>query len=450
MAIPVRLRLALVAAALIVTIEAAVGAFVYLRLEADLRAAVDDGLVERAQALVAEPPTSPALAPLSTDVGDIFAAVLTRADKVVASTPDIDSTLLLDAPTLAAIEGPRLFERTIPTDEDPQVVRVLAMPGATGQVVVTGVAFDDQRATLDTLGEELAVALPIAAVLALLAGWLVGRAALRPVERMRIEAEAISTSGLDRRLSVPPTRDELASLAGSLNRMLERVETAVERERRVVDDASHELRTPLANLKAELDLALRRGRSDQELVAALRSAADETDRLVRLAADLLVLARAHGGQLPIRPVDTDVERLVGESREGFSGRAAAAGIGLEAIVEPGLHARLDEARIRQALDNVVDNAIRHTPRGGTVVIHASRLDGLVRLAVTDTGPGFRGAFLDRAFDPFTRADEARTRPDGGAGLGLAIVRAVAEAHGGTARAANRPEGGAIVEIRLPE
>jgi two-component system, OmpR family, sensor kinase len=449
MAIPVRLRLALVAAALIVTIEAAIGAFVYLRLEADLRAAVDDGLVERAQALVAEPPTSPALAPLSTDVGDIFAAVLTRADKVVASTPDIDSTALLDAPTLATLDGPRFFERTIPTDEDPQVVRVLAMPSATGQIVVTGVAFDDQRATLDTLGEELAVALPIAALLALLAGWLVGQAALRPVERMRIEAEAISESGLDRRLSVPPTRDELASLAGSLNRMLERVETAVERERRVVDDASHELRTPLANLKAELDLALRRGRSEAELVAALRSAGDETDRLVRLAADLLVLARAHGGQLPIRPVDTDVSRLVGESRDGFAGRAAAAGIRLETAVEPRLRARLDEARVRQALDNVVDNAIRHTPRGGTVTIDASRLGGLLRLAVADTGPGFRGTFVDRAFDPFTRADEARTRPDGGAGLGLAIVRAVAEAHGGTALAANRLEGGAIVEIRIP-
>src|SRR5262249_45128526 len=197
---------------------------------------------------------------------------------------------------------PQRWETTIPSDEGGLAVRLYAAPLGDGRTVVTGVAFDDQRATLDALGLDLVLALPIAALLALLTGWYVGGAALHPVDRMRAEAAAISASEPERRLPVPATRDELATLGTSLNAMLDRLEAA-----------SHELRTPLANLKAELDLALRRARTQPELEAALRSAADETDRLARLAADLLVLARADRGRLPVHVADVDVAALASEA-----------------------------------------------------------------------------------------------------------------------------------------
>ena len=448
MALPVRLRLGLVSAGLVAALVSGLGAFVYFRLESDLVSAVDDGLTERAQALIDAPPSGSVISLASSDVGDVFAAVVGPGGAIVAATPDFPTEVI--GPTvLTAVNGPRAFERTLPSDEDPVPTRLYAAPAGNDRVVVTGVAFDDQRATLAALQEELTLALPGAVALALVGGWLVGRAALRPVDRMRIEAEAISESELGRRLHVPPTRDELAALGRSLNRMLERLETAVERERRLVDDASHELRTPLANLKAELDLALRRARTEPELLEALRSALDETDRLTRLAADLLVLARAHRGTLPVRLRDVDAQELIGASMERAASRASAAGVALEPEVEPGLRVRLDPDRVGQALDNLIDNALRQTPRGGTVRIAIANRDRQLHLAVSDTGPGFPREFLGVAFEPFSRTDAGRTRTEGGTGLGLTIVRAVAEAHGGTVTASNSADGGAVVEITLP-
>jgi hypothetical protein len=231
--------------------------------------------------------------------------------------------------------------------------------------------------------------------------------------------------------------------------MLGRLEDAVERERRFVGDASHELRSPLANLKAELELARRRARTREELLAALHSAAEETDRLADLAEDLLVLARADGGRLTIRREELDADQLVRDSVGSFAVRASELGIALDTVIQDGVRAEADPARLRQALGNLIDNALQHTPRGGSVTVELGRLDGQLRIAVADSGAGFETAFLDRAFDPFTRSDAARSRDDGGAGLGLAIVRAVAEAHGGSVEASNRPEGGATVIISLP-
>jgi heavy metal sensor kinase len=314
---------------------------------------------------------------------------------------------------------------------------------------VVGASLEDQQEAVGRLLALLLIGGPVGVVLASGVGWLVAGGALRPVERLRVEAEAVSGSEPGRRLPVPNTRDELARLGESLNRMLGRLEAAVERERRFVGDASHELRTPLANLKAELDLALRRARAPDELVLALRSAAEETDRLARLAEDLLVLARADGGRLTVRREDLDAGRLVRDTVASFAGRAAGLGISITPVIQDGVHAEIDPARVRQALGNLIDNALRHTPSGGRVVVELVRRDGSMTIDVADTGEGFEPAFLHRAFDPFSRSDAARSRTDGGAGLGLAIVGAVAEAHGGSVHARNQPEGGASVVMTLP-
>src|SRR6266508_1582570 len=198
--------------------------------------------------------------------------------------------------------------------------------------------------------------------------------------------------------------------------------------------------------------ALRRARSSEELEAALRSAADEAERLARLAEDLLVLARADRGRVPVRREEVDLAELVGGEVDAFAARARQADISIEARVPDGLRSSVDPLRMRQAVGNLLDNAVRSTPPLGTVTIEVVHADGFLSLEVRDSGEGFPAAFLRNAFEPFARPDPSRSRPDAdeGSGLGLAIVRAVAEAHGGTVEAANRPGGGAAVTLLIPD
>ena len=292
----------------------------------------------------------------------------------------------------------------------------------------------------------LAVAGPIAIALASLGGWALAGAALRPVERMRREAAAISISEPGRRLPVPDTGDEVAELGATLNAMLDRLQDSLEHERRFVAEASHELRTPLSILKAELDLALSRARTPDELEAALRSASEEADRLASLCEALLAFATAEG-TLPLRRTETRLDRLLGEVGAAFTSRAEASGVTIE-VDAPAVSAWVDPVRLRQAVDNVMANALDRTPRGGCVRVRAEAVDGVVRLVFDDSGQGFPPAFVERAFEPFARADAERADRPEGSGLGLAITRAVVAAHGGSASAENRAGGGARVTLTL--
>ncbi len=223
---------------------------------------------------------------------------------------------------------------------------------------------------------------------------------------MRRRAAEISAGEPGRRLPVSEADDEIGRLGHTLNEMLERLEAAFARERSFVSDASHELRTPLAILKTELELALRAGRSPEELRDALRSAGDETDRLTQLADDLLVIARSDQGRLPIRTAPVDVPDLLEAVRRRFARRAEDAGMDLRVSAPPGLRAELDALRVEQALSNLVDNALRYGR--GPVDLVAREGPGGLELAVRDHGPGFPPDFLEHAFERFTRADSGRS------------------------------------------
>ena len=440
-----RTRVTLVAAALTAIVLAATGIFVYLRLQSELRQSTDATLRARAdaQALVVERAGS-----FSPDQPDeAFAQLLAPDGSVLESSSAITGAAGL-VPT--GIATPSYVERDGMSIEDDLVpVRMLAIRLANGEVLVVGVSLDDQRQTLAGLAASLAIGGPLALALVVVVTWLLVGWTLRPVDSMRAEAAAISAGEPGRRLPVPSTDDELARLAETLNAMLDRLEEAIERERRFVDDASHELRTPLSNLKAGLELALRRSRTADELEAEVRSAAEETDRLSRLAEDLLVLARADRGRLPIRREPVDVASLVGGTVESFAARAAERHVGIDVRMPDELRADIDELRVRQALGNLLDNGLRAAPSGGHVSVAAERDNGSLRLEVRDSGPGFPPEFLPVAFEAFTRPDAGRSRPDGGAGLGLAIVAAVAQAHGGHVSAENLPGGGAVVVVSIP-
>src|SRR5258708_4210362 len=199
-----------------------------------------------------------------------------------------------------------------------------------------------------------------ALALACLAAWLLAGAAVRPVERMRREAAAISVSEPGRRLPVPGANDEVARLGRTLNSLLDRLQGAMDREQRLLDDASHELRTPLSILKAELDLTLSRAREPDELEAALRSASEETDRLARLAEDLLVLSRARAGGLRIHRERTSLRDLLGRACAGHQARAREHGARIEGVPAP-LQGTVDPLRLRQAPSNLPGNATRSGP-----------------------------------------------------------------------------------------
>lgn len=292
-------------------------------------------------------------------------------------------------------------------------------------------AIGDRDEVLASLLGLLLVVGPLALLLAAFAGYRLAGAALRPVESMRREAAEISSETSGRRLPVPEARDEIRRLGETLNEMLERLDEGLLRERRFVADAGHELRTPLALLRTELELALRRERSPEELAAAIGSAREEVERLIRLAEALLVLDRA--GEAPLRLEQLEARELLDAVARRFSSRGAIE-------VEGGGSFRGDRDRLEQALGNLVDNALVHGE--GTVRLEAERGEDELTLRVSDEGSGFPADFLPHAFERFSRADEART--SGGAGLGLAIVDAVARAHGGRASAQ-----GATVTLVLP-
>jgi signal transduction histidine kinase len=262
---------------------------------------------------------------------------------------------------------------------------------------------------------------------------------------MRSRAAEISADEPDQRLPVPPTDDEVGRLGVTLNEMLERLGEALAHERAFVADASHELRTPLAILRTELELALARGRSPEELRAALASAAEETDRLTQLSEDLLTIAQTERGELPLRLSPVDLPDVLTGVERRFSRRAGERGRMIAVDVPPSLVIEADRLRLDQAVGSMVDNALRYG--GGEIEIAARAAEGSVEIHVLDAGSGFPPDFIGRAFERFSRAPSSAR--DGGSGLGLAIVETVARAHGGEARAANREGGGADVWLTFP-
>ena len=451
--LPIRLRLTVAFAVAMALVLAASGLLLYLRVGAALDRTIDQGLEGRADDVAilirgAGPWLGDAAVRRLTEQEESFAQVLAPNGAVLDSSPGLGERQLLTGPELARAARDTVIVDRAPFPDSDDPLRLLATPveaiGGRTVVIVVGTSTEERAEALESLLGQLLLGGPLTLVAASLLGYLLAAAALRPVESMRREAEAVSAAEPGRRLPLPPADDEIARLGVTLNTMLDRLEAALAQERRFVSDASHELRTPLASLRTELELALRRPRPVSELRAALASAAEETERLSRVADDLLVLARADGGRLPVDPEPVPVAQLLAEVTERFGAEAAQAGRAIDLQAEDRLEVIVDRLRASQALGNLVDNALRHGH--GRIRLVARRADGRAELHVQDEGPGFPEGFVDHAFDRFSRADPARHGP--GAGLGLAIAGVIADAHGGSAHAANR-DGGADVWLELP-
>jgi two-component system, OmpR family, sensor kinase len=429
---PIRLRLTLAFAVAMAVVLAATGAFVYFRVGSALDEAVNESLDARlmdAKALARQG------LPGRTDEEGFTDVIQPGGSPANLSAGQLEQ----------ARNGPIEIEHVPRVDGRVRARAEVITVDGERVTAVAGASLVDRDDALSQLLTQLIIVGPIALLLSAALGYWVAGAALRPVEEMRLEAAAISGAEPGRRLPVGKASDELRRLAETLNAMLSRLQRAIERERGFVADASHELRTPLALMKAELDLALRKQRTAPELEDALRSAAAETDRLVRLAQDLLVLAQADDGRLPLRRDEVRAVDLLATVREAFWARAEESGRTIDAKAANGVAFSGDRLRVEQALGNLVDNALRHG--SGAVTLTAVDRNGRVELHVVDEGEGFPPDFLPHAFERFRRADEART--SGGAGLGMALAAAIAEAHRGSAHAANRTGGGADVWLSIP-
>ncbi len=295
------------------------------------------------------------------------------------------------------------------------------------------------NAAIAALARSLAIVGPLVVLGVALLAWLTLGRAFRPVEAIIARTDEISAHNLDERVPVPPSGDEVARLAGTMNRMLARIQAATASQRRFVSDASHELRSPVAASRAQLEVALDHPH-DADWTVTARTVLDEQERLSRLVDDLLLIARLDEGGEPHR-VEVDLDDVV------FAEASRVHRVGVDVTQVTPVRFSGDPGLLQRLVRNLMDNAVRHA--AGRVRVSLASDDGFALLAVEDDGTGVPPDLRESVFDRFTRLEDARSRDAGGAGLGLAVVREVARAHGGEARVVESALGGARFEVRPP-
>ncbi|WP_433306168.1 HAMP domain-containing sensor histidine kinase [Actinoplanes sp. CA-030573] len=319
--------------------------------------------------------------------------------------------------------------------------RVVAV-GAGDRIVLVAVSEDSVDDGTEAVLGAILLGLPLLAlVVGIATFWFVGRT-LRPVEAMRKQAASITSRNLHERLPVPPTDDEIAALASTMNTMLDRIEASAAAQRRFVGDASHELRSPLATVQANADLleGADLPASASRSVGRIRT---ESARMARLVDDLLLLARMDDNPLRVRRQDVDLDDLAYTERERLA--ELHPGLTVRGTVEP-VRVSGDADALLRVVRNLVDNAARHA--ASEVSITVGGREAYAEIVIANDGPPIRSADRERIFDRFVRLDDSRSRTGGGTGLGLSIARDIVVAHGGTLTVDDRDEGAAM-RIRLP-
>lgn len=326
------------------------------------------------------------------------------------------------------------------------IVRDGAIVGA----LEAGMADDDVKDTLQSLLIIIAVAYPLALGVASLGGAFLAGRALGPIDSITQAARRISAEDLSQRLNLSLPDDEIGRLAQTFDEMIARLEEGFRRQRQFTADASHELRTPLTAIKGQVEVALGNERDAQTYREVLQVVNEETDRLIRLTGSLLTLARADAGGLPLSRERLELGELAAAVMEQVSPVAEAKGVRLEDGGDPGLEVVADEDLLIQLLLNLLDNAVKYTEASGSIVVRWRAVNGVVEISVRDTGAGIAPEHLPHVFDRFYRADPARSRAEGGVGLGLSICRWIADAHGGTIQVESAPGRGSTFTVRLPQ
>jgi signal transduction histidine kinase len=466
-----RARLTLTAAAGLAVALAGVAVLLIAALGVSLDRGLDDSARQTAQEVAALIDANRLPNPVPVAAGTAVVQVVAADGRIVAASPGADRLVpLLPAAQAASAARTR---RGIMLDGRPyglpEFLRVVAVPGQRGETVIAAVSYGAVSGSLKTVARALVFGTPALFLLMTWVIWLITGSTLRPISGLRRGAEQVTATGVPRGLPVPEARDEVHSLAVTLNDMLSRLEAAQQRQRQLVSDTAHELRSPIASIRAQLEVALDHPDS-QEWEQTARDVLADTLRLARLAEDLLMLARLEeragqpaarpaGARDPARPGPAggivDLADLAAATMADYG--QARVPVSADASGGPGAYpVSGDPDGLRRMLVNLIDNAVRYAAERVRVRVAADADPGgqhWLLLTVTDDGPGIPPNLLERAFDRFTVLDDARARDSdaGGAGLGLAIVRATAIAHGGTAWLENAGPGvRALVRLPLAE
>ena len=481
-----RARLTLTAAAGLAVALAAVAILLVGTLGVALDRGLDNSARQTAREVAALVDANRLPNPVPVAAGTAVVQVIDSGGRIVAASAGADRLV----PLLPAAQAATVARRQTGILLDgrpyglPESLRVVAVAGQRGETVIAAVSYDAVHDSLATVAHALLFGTPALLLLMTWVSWLITGSTLRPITALRRGAEQVTATGTPRGLPVPEARDEVHSLAVTLNDMLSRLEAAQQRQRQFVSDTAHELRSPIASIRAQLEVALDHPGS-QEWEQTARDVLTDTMRLSQLAEDLLVLARLEeraglarggGGLAPGGPAQGGGGQVQGGGgqvqggggpAQGGGARAAGGTVDLAGLVT-GTAGRYAQARVpvsasapepcpvagdadalRRMLVNLIDNAVRYAR--GQVTVAAAAADGSILVTVTDDGPGIAACDQERAFERFTTLDGARARRDGdtsGAGLGLAIVRATAHAHGGTTWLEDAGPGLRVV-VRLP-
>jgi two-component system, OmpR family, sensor kinase len=382
---------------------------------------------------------------------DEFVQIFTLDGTSVAISQNLKNHHLPFRPDLAQPGAPK-FE-TISTFPDGST----ALLGGTtinvkGQSYFVAIAasLSNVRSIQRRLLGTLLLSIPIAILLALVGGAVLANRAIEPLDRVTGTAQRISADHLGERIELARGDVELQRLAEAFNQMLQRLDQSFKQIRQFTADASHELRTPVAILMGETELAVNDLLDHEECKAALRSRREELQRMAQIVDDLLVLSQFDHGEQTLQVKPLDFSDLVIEVCEQQRKQAKSKGVTLELTETVPVNIEGDSSRLRQMVRNVLDNAIKYTPAGGRVTVELDHSNGKeFRLSVSDTGIGIPVAALPHIFDRFYRVDQARTRGEGGSGLGLSIVKQIIEAHGGRASVESDIGMGTVMTLTIP-
>lgn len=455
--LPIRWRLTLWYTVLLATTLTVFGVALFVGLRFRLYASFDEQLEAQAGVTLASVRTDGGVPSLARDEeadprsGEHLLRLIDGVGNIVVDSSPAFGGLTVDPAPLADARTGRTAWSSYRVDGE--ALRVIWIPvrDDAGQIVgvlQVGLFRDDVDEALGQLLGALLVAIPLVLAVAVGGGYALSRRALAPVATITTLAAGIGGDDLHARLRLDLPDDELGRLARTFDGMLARIEEAFERQRRFTGDAAHELRTPLALMRSQVDLALSLPRSPDDDQAALRGLQGDLDRLTGLVSILLALARADSGRLTLDRERVDLAELVATVLEQFAPLAAETGVTLCDESSPTLLFGDDDLLV-QVLVNLVDNAMAHTPSGGRVTVGCRGDGDRVRLWVADTGAGISPEHQGRVFDRFYRVDTGRARRNGGVGLGLAMCRAIVEAHGGTIDVRSRIGSGSRFEVVLP-
>lgn len=322
-------------------------------------------------------------------------------------------------------------------------------PDGQAYIVESGTPTQPIDTVLRQLLYLLAMGVPVVVIVAVAGGYYLVGQALAPVVQIARSAELITLHSLNEQLPIAPTGDELQQLSLALNRMIARLRESFEQSQRFVADASHELRTPLAALRGELEHAVEQASQTPELKDKVGSALEEVDRLCNIVQTLLALSRLDAGEAQQKWNEFDLARLAADTAGQMYLLAEDKGVTFHCNVDQEARIEGDRARIKQVIVNLLDNAIKYTPAGGSVHLNIRIANGRAILEVVDTGIGIPAGAIPHVFDRFYRVDDARSRDAGGAGLGLAIVKSICIAHGGKVDVESTEGKGSRFKVELP-